>query len=813
MLRGRSRAVRLQFAVASALSLAALAATWSTARAQQPQGTPLPPVPIEPQAQPKQPAPAPVAQPKAAPPPAPAPAPKQAAPAPKVVPKQAAPAPKATPAPTPPEVAATPPIQNALGTYNPALELQGVPLLPGTAVTTAGPVQGYRAISAVSSTKTATPLEQIPQSIQVLPKQLIDDQRPTTVSELVRSVSNTQGPSEVNIGNTELNPFKIRGFGAEQWVDGLVANYSTGHRDAFSNIERVEVLKGPSAILYGGGAGAPIAGAVNMISKLPTNAAGGHFGVTVGSQDYFRPFFDINQPITANGTVLFRVTGEYSGAHSFVDVLESKRYAINPTITFTNKTDTTLTVQGHLSKFEQQAYPGLPAVGTIAGNFRINPWLYAGDPNIMPSYSERKGVTVSLDHRFNPVWSFNAKARYMQSAFDQNSQGPTTAAPDAGPTHWTLTDIELFQQQREFTVNPNLVARFQTGAAKNTVIVGADYSRVTDKGFMYADTTVTFLCPPVDLTNPSFVCPYTRPNPLSPFFFPFFDFDGVYTTKGAYAQVQSSINGNVHLLAGARLANINVNYFERVPFSGGGFFPPETFTVDKTKVLPRAGVVVDLLPGLSVFGSYSEGMRWTAFTQARPLAPEESSQVEAGLKYKIGTQLSGTMSVFDIKRSNVPVTVGVGVADTAEQRSRGFEADLLWQPNSNWKILAAYGYTDAYFADNKLATPQGNSLPNVPAHSGRFWVDYAFSEQLQGLSVGAGIYASSGQFVENANLYKTASFFTIDSKIAYDTKNWTASLHVKNLTGEKYFTPYSWLGGQVAPGAPREVFGTLTYKY
>ncbi|NOU04581.1 MAG: TonB-dependent siderophore receptor, partial [Hyphomicrobiaceae bacterium] len=578
--------------------------------------------------------------------------------------------------------------------------------------------------------------------------------------------------------------------------------------------ERIEVLKGPSAILYGGGPGSAISGAVNMISKLPTNVASGEFGIAYGSHNYMRSFFDVNQPITSNGTVLFRMTGEYQGANSFIDVLESKRYAINPTMTFTNKSDTTLTVQGSFSKFTQQAYPGLPAVGTVAGNFQLNPWMFPSDPSIIPSYTKRDSITVTLDHKVNPIWAFNVKARYTKSVNQQDSQGATTAAPDGplyglSPTTWSMLNVEMFQQQEEFSINPNLRAKFALGNTKNTILIGADYSRVTDAGFMTSD----FGAMPVDLIDPMFLTPYTKPNPLSPTFFPWFDFAGAYTTKGAYAQLQSSIEGKVHFLAGARLANLNVNYYEKVPYGMAGFAPPETFTVDKTKVLPRAGLVVDLVPGLSAFASYSEGMRWTAFTQTKNIAPEESQQLEGGLKYKVGHQLSGTVSVFDIKRTNVPVQVGL-VTDTAAQHSRGFEADAIWQPSSQWKVLAAYGYTDATYTDNKLGTPAGNNLSGIPAHSGRFWVDYAFSsEQLKGFSIGAGIYASSGQFVDSANLYKTQGFFTVDSKIAYDTKNWSASLNVKNLTGEKYFVPYTWFGGQVAPGAPRAVYGQVTYKY
>jgi len=693
---------------------------------------------------------------------------------------------------------------NALGTYNPALALPNLELPPGTTITTAGPVDGYRALSAMSSTKTATPIEQIPQSIQVIPKSVIAGQNNLTVSEAIQNASNVQGPNTLGIANTDFANSKIRGFKAEQWLDGLVVNYSTGDRDAFANVERIEILKGPAAILYGGGTGAPIGGAINIISKLPTDVAGGAFGVTFGSNSYARPYFDINQPISADGTVLFRVTGEYTSADSFVDVLEQDRYSFNPTLTLTNKTDTTLTIQARKSRYEQQAYPGLPVTGTVAGNFRLDRDLYIGDPDLPRSYSEVEGVTVTLDHRFDDVWSFNVLSRWSRSGFDQKSQGAisadfTGATPDYPPSTFSLANIDLLQKQEEFTINPNVQARFSAGPTKNTLLLGADYSRSTDRGHMFADLGVL----PVDLLNPIFLTPYSDPNPASPFFVPFFDFQNVYETKGVYGQIQTTVFDRIHLLGGLRWANIDVEYLEKTLAT--------TFAVDDSKVLPRAGVVVDLLPGFSVYASYSEGMRWAGFNQALEVKPEFSEQREAGIKFNLANQLTGTIAVFDIDRSNIPTAVGGFVAELTDQNARGFETDFIWQPNRNWQVLANYGYVDAEISSG---ASKGMKLVEVPAHSGRVWVNYQFEpDVLKGWSIGGGVYAASDQFVDFANIYKTGAYFTVDAKVGYETETFAASFNVKNLTNEEYFVPYSWLGGQVAPGADRAFYGTLVYKY
>ena len=293
---------------------------------------------------------------------------------------------------------------------------------PSVIQTTAGAVQGIRALSATSATRTDTPIEQIPQSIQVIPRQLINDQAATSVSEAALNVSNVQPVNSLVVGNTDLAPVKIRGFGAEQWRDGLVTVYSAGDRDGIVNVERIEVLKGPNAILYGGGSGAPVGGVIDVISKLPTDRASGEFGVRLGSYQYWNPFFDINQPLNADKTALFRITGEYTGNKSFIDVIESKRYNINPTLTLTNRKDTTLTIQGHVSRQQQQAYQGLPVYGTLLGDFRARTDLFIGPSNIEPSYSKTEGVTATFDHQFNSIFSANVRARWSRSEFDNMSQ-------------------------------------------------------------------------------------------------------------------------------------------------------------------------------------------------------------------------------------------------------------------------------------------------------------------------------------------------------------------------------------------------------
>lgn len=689
--------------------------------------------------------------------------------------------------------------------------------------TTAGPVQGYRALTSGSATRTDTPIEQIPQAIVVIPRQLIDDQSAITINEALLNASNIRPVDTRIIGNVEQAPVKIRGFGADQWVDGFAGNlFMAGDHDSLVNVERIEILKGPNAVVYGGGAGSPLGGVVNIISKLPEDERHYEVGASFGSYGYWSPYFDLNQPLDPAGNVLFRITGQYTKADSFIDTLETERYSINPTLTLTNRDDTTLTVQMFYSRHEQQAYPGLPVFGTLLGDYRVRDELYFGDPGIPPSHSEIYGTTVTLEHVFNATWSANVKLRWSESSIQQLAQtafldaSGTGGTPLLPPSTFDVSNLRHRDSQEEIAINPTLQAKIDLGPSRNVLLFGADYSHVSENGVMHADTLGTFCfmlgfgCPPstVDLQNPAFP-PFTMPVPGVGEGVAFFDWDNRYVAKGAYTQVQSTLYDRVHLLLGGRIGALDITYDERA------LLPAARFKTEETRFLPRAGAVIDILDGFSLYAGYSEGMKWTPFSQtfAEP-QPELSKSIDAGFKVNVDDVLTGTLSVFRIDRENVPYQIALNLGGLSDQRSQGIEADLTYQPDLNWRVLASYGYTDAQFESDTPAAPSGNSLAMVPAHAGRLWVNYTFDEtSLPGWSVGSGIYAASSQYVDTQNNWKTDGYFTVDAKIGYEAEGFTAALTVKNLTGEDYYTPYTWFGGQVAPGAPRMVYGQVGYRF
>lgn len=666
---------------------------------------------------------------------------------------------------------------------------------------------GYAVKNSSSATRTNTPIKETPQSIIAIPRALIDDQQNITVNEALKNASGIVTNDEFSSPAFETT--RVRGFAAEQLIDGFTQYYNPGDRESLVNVQSLEVLKGSNAVLFGGGSGSPVGGVININSKLPQNKTFGELGIKVGTDSFVQPFFDFNQPLTEN--VLLRVTGEYTNAESNVDVVEQKRYNINPAITFTNNDTTSLTLQGKISRWKQQEYQGLPATGTVTGNFKIKDDLFIGNKDIPDSTSEFDGIWATLDHKFNDQWSVNFKARYSESEFEENVQsivgsGGSFAGntPALAPSTWGLSNVNLYQKQKEQSILANTTYKFDAGFTKNVLLLGADYTELKDEGYMTSDVFLSAAT--VDLLNPDFSAPYVDPGKSA--FTTFNDSKLKNITYGAYVQLQSDIAERLHVLLGLRQAHVELDYQELSLNSKQ--------KADEDELLPRVGAVFDLNDSLSVFASYSEGLRnqpFVIFAANVTPEPAESKSREVGIKFDVNDQLAGQVALYHIDRSNV--AVGFPATPNGEQRSRGFDADVTWKPTSAWSLLANYAYTNAEYTKASSATVvSGNQLAGVPKNSARLWANYKFSEDmLQGLSAGIGVYWQSEAYLDDANQFKADSYHTFDAAINYSTNRFNLGLTVKNLTNEDYYQYYNYFGGRVRPDSGTSAYLTASFKY
>ncbi len=668
----------------------------------------------------------------------------------------------------------------------------------------------YQIKNVASATRTDTPIKEIPQSIQTVNRQLLNDQHTLFLSDALSNVSGVVARSQWF--SPVIEGTLIRGFRAEQLIDGFTQYYNTGDRESTVNVERVEVLKGANAIFYSGGSGSPVGGVINVVSKLPQPRASREIGFTAGSYDYYQPYVDINQPLNANA--LFRITAEHTDSASHIDNIETERFNINPALTFTDNDATTLTLQGKISHWTQPEYQGLPATGTLAGHFKIPRETFIGPPNIPDSVSTSHAVWAKLEHQLNRIWALDLRAHYSNSRFDEKVQtlfnGSSFVAdtPLSPPSTWALANGELYQQQQELSFVANAIARFDAGAFENTLLVGGDHSKLNDDGFVEAAGPVAF----VDMATPSFTVAYRDPGTRSLNQFV------SNTLYGGYLQWQSNIAKRLHTLLSLRFGVLEIDYAELASH--------HVSRTQTEKLLPRVGAVYDLSDQISVFAGYSEGMRGQPFVRFDDTpAPELSQQIESGFKFDFSGQLSGQIAVYQIDREHVGVpnvnSPSAALFSAAgHQRSMGIETDLAWQPTAAINILASFAHCNARFVGDAGGIADGNRVAWVPEDSGRLWTHYRFQEPLlAGVSIGFGVNLRSASYIGHDNAFKVGDYHSFDAAIAYETQALRLAVTAKNISDNDYFQPFQYYGGgyigggRVVPSAGASVFFSAMLRF
>ncbi|MEM6827584.1 MAG: TonB-dependent siderophore receptor [Pseudomonadota bacterium] len=649
-------------------------------------------------------------------------------------------------------------------------------------------------------TRTPVPLNEVPQSIQVITDDLIEDQELFTLDEALRNVSGVVPslPSEIVLAN----PI-VRGFEAEIFTDGLIGYGDTAVVDPGSlwNVERIEVAKGPTSTLFGGGTGSPVGGLINLVSKTANGQDIVKGRVRAGSFDSYSAALDLGAAITDALSV--RVVGEYQSADDNIDVVEIERILISPSVRWAPSDDTEVVGRFTYTEIDQLEYAGLPAI--FQDDDRVDPERFTGATNAPNTNVQNLTAQLEWTQRLTDGLTFNLRGRRYENDFREFASSPFLAffpcGAESGLNDTSCPQIrgQLPASVDEWTVDGSLAAEFNTGAIEHVVLAGvqwdqADYDAAT--GF--------------DLFN---VVPFDYADPASDFdFFPIPTLttflENRYDTFALYAQDQVTIADRVHILASLRYSELGIE--ERV----GGAGNNETYR----EWDPRFGVTVDVVDGVSVFAGYATGSRLSLFFNGTnsPL-PERSESYEAGIKFgldEIG--LSGSLSAYRIDRTNVPTpdpTTFFTSIQTGEQRSEGFEADFIFEPTPAFSLLATYAYTDArVIADTVI--PVGDQLPRVPEHQGRIAARYRFLDgALEGFELGAGLTGASETVITLPNGAEVDGFVVADAQASYIVGRIRVGLRVDNLFNSDYFVPYQYFAQDVVrPGNPRSAFVTLGFE-
>ena len=631
----------------------------------------------------------------------------------------------------------------------------------------------YRAAMAESTSRTSALLQDLPESIQVVPREVLNDRGVTRTDQLLDNVSGVL--AESNYGGNGATFFNIRGFSENNGLRDGFRNYGyLAFRDV-QNIERVEVFKGPAGALYGG-VGA-VGGYVNTVSKRPGQENFGEIGMTAGSHGLYRGTVDVNRVVERGLSV--RLNGAYETNDTFRDGAGYDSWSFAPAIGWNNGAGTSLTLLTEFNHLKREGFdfgvPNIPDYRALSTTryYGLRDDVY---PGVAGDYgrNDTQAATLLFERTVYDRWTLRMAAHYSHA--HQRSQ---QSFPDLGSyAGGKLLDYAVYsganEASRQYAVQAEVSGVVFTGRYKHALLTGIDYGYLEQGGAGSPVSTLT-----LDLFNPGYVSALTPASPAGPYH------QAQGKDLGIYVQDLIDIAPKWKLQLGLR-----ADRFDNKELLGGA----QVASGSETVVSPRIGVVWQPADRTSLFADWS---RSHAPNVAHGISSstydaEVGEQVELGLRHElIKNRLNATLAVFDLERSNILTSDPSDPTRqvlSGKQGSRGIEVDVAGTIMPAWKVIAAYTYTDAQVkSDNSL--PVGDGLSNVPRHHASAWTTYEFQQAgLKGLGIGGGLYYVGEREANLPNTYKLPGYVRADAALYYRSGPWRAQLNLVNVFGREYYT-------------------------
>ena len=658
-----------------------------------------------------------------------------------------------------------------------------------------GPVDGIVARRSAAATKTDTPILETPQAVSVVTRQQMDTRGVQRVGDILRY---TAGVFVEPYGaEPRYDSMQIRGFDQStgRYRDGLrdIAGVWTHFRAEPYGLERMDVMKGPSSVLYGQN---QPGGVTNAITKAPPERPLHEVEVQAGSYDRYQGAFDFGGPLDAKGSVLYRVTAlaRDSGTqfrYANGDRVPDDRIYVAPAVTWRPGDDTSLTVRAsHLYNKTQSAFtytrPGGEPTHVLIGEPDFNRYQY-----------DQNDIGYQLEHHLNDAVTLRQNLRYGEMDFSYRNMG---ASLQADGRTLSRTASSLDETLRGVTVDNQVQSRFATGPLEHTVLVGLDYQWQT-----YTQRSWSGTGPTLDLLNPVYGQPVTTPTRGA-------DTRQTKSQIGLYAQDQIRFDQDWIVTLGVRQDWAESNTRNRANPALSAKTEDDAFTW-------RAGVTRLIGPEFAIYGSYSESFMPSAGTDffGNAFVPTTGRQYEAGVKYQ-PTGFNGlfTAAVFDLVQQNVltPDTDRPGTGfrvQTGEIRSRGVELEATVGLARGLNLVASFTWNDL-----EVTKSNGADLGKKPAWQAEkmasLWADYSLLDGgLAGLGFGAGVRYVGPTWADAANTLRNDGFTVADAEIHYDLEGWRLGLNASNLFDKQYVkctgtTSCTW-------GTGRTIIGSLKYRW
>ncbi|MYN12848.1 TonB-dependent siderophore receptor [Pusillimonas sp. TS35] len=660
------------------------------------------------------------------------------------------------------------------------------------------PLDGYTARRSISASKTNTPLSETPQAVTVVGSEQIQDQGATGVQDALNYAAGVR--SDAYGLDSRSDNVRIRGSDPAMFLDGLRTNYnwytSTTRTEPYT-LERIEVLRGPSSMLYGQGS---TAGIINMVTKRPLAEPMREIGISYGSHNRRQLQADLTGPIDESGEWLYRLVALGRLADTQVNHVPDDRWVLAPSLTWKPTARTSLTLRALLQEDKSGSTSQfLPWEGLLLSNpnGRIPTDTFVGDPDWDRYNSRRRAIGWSFEHAFNDNWTVRQNTRWSYNQVDYRSLYSDYGDRSGGGAGWPADPINKrligryaygdITTVRMLTADQHLEGRFDTGELRHQMLLGFDFAYATEDKLNAFDNPVNRggTVPLIDAYNP--VYPAFTP--------PVFD-DHKPTARqrdtGVYLQDQLRY-GNWIAVAGLR-RDSSRNAVE-------GRAKQVSRATSK-----RLGLMYAADNGLSPYISYSESFSPVLGRdkQGTSFVPLRGKQLEAGLKYESadgGFVASG--AVYTLSEENRLVNDPSSPTEQTQvgkTRNRGLDLEFSAKVGRQFDLLGSYNYIDL-----------DEQLEGLPKHQASIWGKYRFSiGSVSGLSAGAGVRWLGG--FRDGKAPRTPSVTLVDAMLAYDTPSWRYALNVNNLLDKTYVST-CLNRGDCWYGSRRSIVASATYRF
>lgn len=707
-----------------------------------------------------------------------------------------APAPQAAPAAASPAAREIPRL--------PTVTVNGAP----DAQTATGPVPGYVARRSATATKTDTPLQETPQSISVVTSDFINA---SGALRLKDALAYTPGINVSPWGaDSRFDWTIIRGFDAQTpgyYLDGLPLRNNNGWavwQTENYGTERIEVLRGPSSVLYGQtGPG----GMVNVVSKRPTGEPLRELQVQVGNRGRRQVGGDFAGALDAQGTLQYRVTGMLREAELQASGLPNDRVYLAPSLTWKPSADTSLTVLAHYLRIRDgSSYGSFPEVGTLLPNpnGKFSPGTYVGEPGFDHFHQDQWMLGYLFEHRLNDTWTLRQNARYgaikvdYRQVYNQSDFAIVNLADPLDPVNFRQLNRFPFgskERARLLTIDNQAQAKVRLGEWRHTFLAGLDYQGSRNDQRTYNAGAVSG----IDGYAPVYTHDVVPGDP-------WFDARTRLTQTGLYLQDQIRWNDWAATLGGR---------YDSASATVSSHIDGSRTRINDHKFTSRAGLVYLHPSGWSPYVSYSESFAPTVTLDPEtntPLKPETGRQYEAGVRY-VPADGKGRYSaaIFDLRRRNyITYTPEFLPRQTGEILVRGLELEAAFQPVKHLNVIAAYTYTPkAVVTASSTPSEIGRQMQAVSRNQLSVWADYRFAT---GLRVGLGArYTGSNRGYQESAAAPLPAYTVVDALVAYDLQHWSLALNLRNLGNKAYLSNCS--AGSCRYGELRQAVATATYRW